>query len=234
MIGGVRDLDVLRDQLVDARARLERDLARTLGPLDVELARARTHAHRELVAALAAPRCRRLIDRLTGFAQSPTPARPRRLGDLALGLVDPLLRTVLRRGRRAAAERTAIPLHRLRVAVKRLRYALETLEGLGGDRTRKLRRRLVRLQEVLGGYQDTVTGRAWLRRWAESAERLPRPTLMALGALIDVLARRSRKADRRFPRAWERLDRRKLRAGARDELAQARRRAETRVRVAAS
>src|SRR5207244_5451279 len=140
-----------------------------------------------------------------------------RLGDVAPEVVAPLLGDVLRSARRAAEDSSAPVLHRVRVRAKRLRYALETLEGLGGGSLNKLIRRLVRLQDVLGGCQDAVTGMAWLRDWAGRGEHLP-AALLATGALIQVLRSRERRLRRRFPRAWRRIDRRKVRAGVRDEL----------------
>jgi CHAD domain-containing protein len=123
----------------------------------------------------------------------------------------------VRAGRRA--EETAVPeaLHRLRVRVKRLRYALETLGALGDKATAKLLRRLARLQDVLGEHQDAVTEAAWLRRWAETPG-LPPGTLLGLGALSDRLVLRARKRRLRFPAPWRRVERRRLRDAVLDEL----------------
>src|SRR5207248_2888217 len=78
-------------------------------------------------------------------------------------LLRPLLRAVLRSGGRLSAESSPAALHRLRIRVKRLRYAVETLGGLGGKSMRKLLRQLVRLQDLLGEHQDAVTIAARLR-----------------------------------------------------------------------
>jgi CHAD domain-containing protein len=132
------------------------------------------------------------------------------LGALAPELVRPLVRALVRAGRRIDDRSPPEALHRVRVRAKRLRYALETLSGLGGRRLARVLRRLERLQELLGDYQDAVTQAAWLRRWSEEA-RVPRLTLLATGALIDRLGRRARRRRARFARAWRRLDRPRLR-----------------------
>jgi CHAD domain-containing protein len=165
------------------------------------------------VAALDSSRCRRLLDRLATFADvAPAGRAEPRLGDAASGLVRPLLRAVLRTGRALDADAPPEALHRLRVRVKRLRYALDTLRGLGRRDVHRLLGRLERLQDVLGEHQDAVTETAWLRRWV--AEAAPDPaSVLGVGAVIQLLATRARKRRARLPRAWRRIDRRRLCAG---------------------
>src|SRR5439155_12288752 len=124
-------------------------------------------------------------------------------------LVRQMIRTVRRSGHDLDQDATPEAFHRLRVRVKRLRYALETLGGLGGRPLRRMVRRLEALQDVLGGQQDAVTQAAWLRELARDAAN-DVPTLLALGALVQVLERRARRMRRQFPRVWARWDRRRL------------------------
>jgi CHAD domain-containing protein len=100
-------------------------------------------------------------------------------------------------------------MHRLRVRVKRLRYALETLRGSEDKATGKLLRRLVRLQDLLGDYQDAVTQTAWLRTHAEATLLAPGP-LLGVGALLQLLSRRARRRRKRFPERWRQFDQQKL------------------------
>jgi CHAD domain-containing protein len=132
------------------------------------------------------------------------------------------VRAVRRAGRGLDEGAPAAAFHRLRVRVKRLRYALETLHGLGGRQVERMIRRLEAMQELLGRHQDAAGQAARLRALAASPG-LPPPTLLAMGALAQVLARRGRRSRRRFARRWRRLDRRSLRQGVRDELARPRR-----------
>ena len=218
-IGPVRDADVLSEAVLGRAQRLGPELRSLLGPLGIALHERRVAAHDALILALDSSRCRRLLDRLAGYAVSPAASRRGavRLGDIAPDLLRPLLRSVLRSGRRLSADSSPAAFHRLRVRVKRLRYAVETLGGLGGKSMRKLLRQLVRLQDLLGEHQDAVTIAARLRALAEEAG-LPRPTVLATGALVLDFVRRGRKLRRRFPEAWQRLDRRRLRDGVAAEL----------------
>jgi hypothetical protein len=74
------------------------------------------------------------------------------------------------------------------------------------------------VQELLGEIQDSVAQRGRLEEVA-TAEPLPPATLVAVGALVQVLERRGRKRRQRFPKLWRRLDRRGLRRGVLKELA---------------
>jgi CHAD domain-containing protein len=112
----------------------------------------------------------------------------------------------LRSGQALDDDATAPRLHRLRVRVKELRYACETMRPLGDERLDEVIHELERLQDVLGEHQDCVTQSAWLRTVAGTMP-LPTETLLAIGAVIHRLDRRARKRRRRFRTAWRRIDR---------------------------
>ena len=64
---------------------------------------------------------------------------------------------VRKRGRRLD-KRSDAELHRLRIAVKKLRYATDFFSGLyQGKRVRDMLRRLARLQDILGAMNDAAT-----------------------------------------------------------------------------
>jgi CHAD domain-containing protein len=210
-IGAVRDLDVLTLAIAARSRRLGDDARAALGPLEHALVERRAVALAELGRLLDTARSRRVLSRLSQLVLSRPGVRgPVRLGDVAGDLLQPLLRAVQRAGRDLDAETPAVALHRLRVRVKRLRYACEALESLIGDGMHPLLRRLVRLQDVLGEHQDAVTQVAWLRAYAGSAH-LPPATLLAMGAVVDRLERRAGKLRARVGRAWKRFDRTRLR-----------------------
>jgi CHAD domain-containing protein len=226
-IGAVRDLDVLGELVRERATRLDPDLRAALGPLAVAIHERRVDAHTALVEVLDSPRCRRLMDRLAVFADAePATRRRERLGERAGELIRPVVRAVRRAGQDQGEAAKPEALHRLRVRVKRLRYALETLRGLGGKSVGRMIRRLERLQDLLGRHQDAATAIAWLRARAEVGD-LPPATLLATGALIHALSRRARRLRRRFPGAWEELQRRKLFDGVLAELGRSARRHET-------
>jgi len=217
-IGAVRDLDVLGDTVHRRAARLDPELRRALGPVGVALHEQRSRALATLATTLDARRCRRLLDGLASFADSRAPVgRGTRLGNVAADLLRPNVRAVLRAGRRLGPEASPDELHRLRVRVKRLRYALETLRSLGDRSVRELLARLERLQDVLGRGQDAATGAAWLRTYA-AAPRVSAASLLPAGALIQAFAQRTRKQRRRALKAWRRLERGGLLKSVLDEL----------------
>ena len=218
-IGAVRDLDVLADAVRTRARRVPPALRRALEPLEDAIRERRVVTHGRLLEALDGPRRRALLTRLSAVSVAPArEPQPLRLGDLAPDLVVPMRRAMVDAGRRLDGKRPdAEALHRLRVRVKRLRYALETLRGLGGKQLAKTLGRLERLQDFLGAHQDAVTQVAWLRAWAETAAA-PAATLLAAGALVQELTRRARRRQRRFSPAWARVDRRSLDRGLTREL----------------
>ena len=199
----MRDLDVLAQLLQDRATRLEADFIRALAPLSDTIRRQRAIEQERLVAALDSERYRGLVQRLGAIAPEPA-ADSVTLGAVAARLVRPQLRAMLRAG--AGLDEASPPetLHRLRVRVKKLRYALEPLRAVGGKPARRLLRRLERVQERVGMYHDAVTAAAWLRGWA--AESRDASALMAAGALIHSFERRIRRLRTRSLKAWRRAE----------------------------
>jgi CHAD domain-containing protein len=202
-IGAVRDLDVLAQLLQDRATRLESDFIRALAPLSTTIRRQRAIEQERLVAALDSERYGGLVQRLSAIAPEPA-ADSATLGAVAARLVRPQLRAMLRAG--AGLDEASPPetLHRLRVRVKKLRYAVELLRSVGGKPARRLLRRLERVQERVGMYHDAVTAAAWLRGWA--AESRDATALMAAGALIHSFERRVRRLRARSLKAWRRAE----------------------------
>jgi triphosphatase len=100
-------------------------------------------------------------------------------------------------------------LHRIRIRAKRARYTVEFFEDEYGASATKLRERLVAVQDLLGGFQDTVVSR---QRIAESGQTWPPATLLALGQLQlheQLTAEKARrKFDNRYTdaeKAWKRF-----------------------------
>lgn len=219
VIGAVRDLDVLDLALLARGRKLDGETRAALEPLRRELAQQRAAALAGLATELDAPRTRRLLTMLEEAPRRRLPVRGAvRLGDVAGTLVEPHLRAVLRAGRDLDADAPDAALHRLRVRVKRLRYALETLSALREDELAPVIGRLRALQDVLGEHQDAVTQTRWLRERA-LAGGLPPATVFAMGAVAGALRRRAARMRRRFARAWRRFDRGRVRREIRVGLA---------------
>ena len=215
-VGPVRDLDVLAIAVGKRGRKLDGTLAPAVTTLVRHIRDHRASAHAVLASTLDAPRVRRMLVRLTALARHRSvDATP--VGAVAASLVRPLVRELRRAGRKAEKTRSPDVLHKLRIRAKHLRYALETLEGLGGKATRDLAQRLADLQHVLGDQRDATNQRAWLLdevpAFAGDAE-----ALVALGAIAEGLRRRARRMARRAPRAWRKVDRPKRMTAMMDEL----------------
>jgi CHAD domain-containing protein len=219
-IGAVRDLDVLAQLLEDRATRLEPDFIRALEPLSDTIRGQRTAEQERLVVALDSERYRGLVQRLGAVAPQPA-ADGVTLGAVAVRLVRPQLRAILRAG--AGLDEASPPetLHRLRVRVKKLRYALEPLRAVGGKPARRMLRRLERVQERVGMYHDAVSVTAWLHGWATESRDAPAMGMMAVGALIHSFERRIRRLRTRSLKAWRRADMDGLARATLDELNQA-------------
>ncbi len=192
LLGPVREADVrhalLRSLLADARLTdAQIGAARALLRF---AAQRRTRARADLRAALAAQAWRRLRSRLE------EPGRVRALAAAARSANPARLRRRIRRRHRRLEERMSRPkrsarrLHRLRLAVKELRYSYEGLGALCalafGAEIADLRR----LQHRLGEVHDLWLLRKWLRREA--------PPGRATRSLANVVRARARRARRRL------------------------------------
>ncbi|MGC9669430.1 CHAD domain-containing protein [Planosporangium sp. 12N6] len=169
--------------------------ARIHGRLAARTADARTR----LADALGGPRYAALLDTLNGLAETAPPGRVprkrlRRRARKAVRRADRYLDTALAAADTAAtgtpdtaatgtpvtADATAAAdtatggdretrLHDARRAYKRARYAVEVLAPLSGRPARRLADRLTVLQDLLGGYRDTVASMELLREYGMRA-----------------------------------------------------------------
>ncbi|MGH7948410.1 MAG: CHAD domain-containing protein [Candidatus Binataceae bacterium] len=215
--GRVREADVTGELLRKRGRKLDPAMAKALGPISSENSRRRSEAMKELARVLDSTSHQAAVERLG------TPAYRRgrdvALGSIASELLRPLLRAMMRAGRSLSDDAPPEALHRLRVRAKRVRYAIEMLGGLGRKKLHKTLVRLERLQDVLGGHNDVTSAIRWLRECTERSA-MPADTLLAAGALLQILRARERKLARRGIKAWRRLARSGLLS---DSLAEVRR-----------
>jgi CHAD domain-containing protein len=208
-IGEVRDCDVLAGILKERAGRLDPEVASALGPVGLAVHEERTAALEALVHVLDSPRCRALFGRLAQFTEtSPRRVKEPSLGSRAADLVRPLVRAVVRAGRAVGPASPPAEMHRLRVRIKRLRYALETL-AFGGKNVRRATEELERLQDRFGAHQDAVAAQAWLWRYARTPG-VDAASLLPVGAIIQALAKRAAKDRRRALKAWRKVERTRI------------------------
>jgi CHAD domain-containing protein len=178
-IGAVRDLDV---QL----GHLEESDSEPLARLHALLREERTRARAAMLEALDSTRYERFVRRFGAMLRSRSGTRTVAARTAAPDLVE----------RRHAAMRKAMKqigpaaqpseYHRLRIACKRFRYALEFLSDVYPGQTKRLVKRAVALQDLLGSYQDAHVAIARLHGLAttQSAELGP-DTVFAMGELAE-------------------------------------------------
>jgi CHAD domain-containing protein len=122
-------------------------------------------------------------------------------------------RKVKRRGDAIGAESPPEDLHRLRIAGKRLRYAVEFLEPLYGRPARRLAKRLSSLQDVLGLHQDAQVAMAHLRELVrDEGEQLPPAAIFALGRVAERFRAQAEEQRGLLDRAYARVRGRTWRA----------------------
>jgi CHAD domain-containing protein len=192
VLGEVRDRDVLIAYLLEELTSMEEAAAfgAVLELLDGE----REEARREVLVALDSRRYRDLLEELE---------HPPRLRE-----GEQLESAAARDYKRLAKAVAALPdepsdaeLHRVRIRVKRARYAAEAI-GAG----QRFVKRAKALQDVLGDHQDAAVAEERIRDLVAQLRGTGR-TALAAGQLIERQRRRHAEARKAWPKAWKRLAR---------------------------
>jgi CHAD domain-containing protein len=208
-LGAVRDLDVLLDGL-DAYIATQRPVEQeALAPLRDAWQRRRATAHAALIELLDGPAYRRFAqDHLAlvqdeGAAVRTTPAtHPTRVRDTAASRIWLTYETV-RAYDGALRWADVATLHAMRIAVKRLRYALEAFREVLGPEAAGLIARTVTLQDALGALHDADVAASMAREFlAAHANRLPAQSIEAVGRYLISRERELVRLRRALPAAW--------------------------------
>lgn len=202
--GVVRECDVIEKIIGERGGKIEPSLTQSLQEIYHWLSARRRAEQEKLGATLESKRHVALMTRLGKPALRKLPDTA--LEQAAPALLQPMVRATLRAGSSLNADSPYEAFHRLRIRVKRLRYALELLANLGGKRMRKVAARLEDLQELLGTYNDVAVAITYLHSYAGSEGARPEAVLAA-GELIQVLMARQRKLARRALKAFRRFER---------------------------
>ncbi|MBI1205783.1 MAG: CHAD domain-containing protein [Azospirillum sp.] len=169
-LGPARDWDVFHDELL-APARLAfaevPDSAEDLKALAIAAKTQRERGYAEARAAILSPRYTALVLTLArwletrGWRGQPVTAESARLFNPVTALADRLLARRHKRARKAGAELASLSAeqrHRLRIALKKLRYAVEFFRTLYDEKSvRRYLERLTELQDALGHLNDVAT-----------------------------------------------------------------------------
>jgi len=193
--GAVREVDVIADLLRERAGAIDPSLSEAAQPL----------------LDAASPRYRRMCQRLA------TPllrvaANDTCVAEVAPAMLKPMVRKARKAARRVRADSAPEQIHRLRIRFKRVRYALEILQEIGGRRTHRALGRLEELQELLGRHQDTVAAIGFLRAFANESgvAGFPPAALIAAGSLIHDLALQRRKIAERVAKRARQMARKEI------------------------
>jgi triphosphatase len=214
--GGAREREISAVVFRRRAAKLDPVLADSLAAIYTTLLKERSLKVHDFHSVVESKRYRALLARL----ENP---RLRKvytdtlLRTEAASMLRPIARSVARAGAGLDEGSTPQTIHRLRVRVKRLRYALELLSALGGKRSRRLLSRLEVLQDLLGNLNDLSVASAWLINFPRTAG-VELGAVMAAGAMAQALRSRSAKLARRSVKAWHKLDKSTAIADALEEI----------------
>jgi len=207
-LGAVRDREVLLERLRDRAKSLPASDQRSASSLLKLLADDIDSLRKKLAADLDSRRYVELLDVLVASAHAP--ATLPEAEQPAKTVLPGLATTPWRRLRSAVRQLPVTPtdpeLHRIRILAKRARYAAEAVAPVSGEAAHAFGRAAAKVQTVLGEHQDSVTAQAWLRSANVSGRRA-----FVAGELIALERIAADKARDDWPRAWDALDRKRVR-----------------------
>lgn len=171
----------------------------------------RRQANTKARRAVRAVRYQRLVLRLAGWiAAEVWHAKPQNMpaddlrkpvSEFATAVLEQRYRQVCRRGRRLD-ERSPAELHKLRIAIKKFRYATDFFASLyEGKTARDTLKRLGDLQDILGTMNDAATVSSLIRQGFTGFRA--RPVLEARGILLGWSRGRAVTLKRELKRVWK-------------------------------
>ena len=173
VLGKVRDLDVYRDNLDHYAAEVPVADAAHAGDYERHLDDQWRKARGRLVVCLTSRRYERLKDRFARFLMRGPSRRAMKafggetIGDAARQLIGRRYKALCRDGRAITPVSPSDSLHAVRIQCKRLRYLFEFFAPIYGNVLKPEIKRLRKLQDVLGEFQDACVATEQLRQYAE-------------------------------------------------------------------
>lgn len=213
LFGAVRDLDVFLLNLTRFKEQIERFPARKKEMFDRRIEGHRAAPFAALGEALDSPRYGNFERRLLRFLDARLPERPRAplaakpVRQVAPKIIRERFAAVIGQGQRVLDKPKLKQFHRLRIQMKRLRYACEFMAPAYDGALDPFIERTVEIQDCLGEIQDTVFTRGFIdglfNDWKGS---LVEPELVfILGELYQLQGEIARARRDKFGRIWERF-----------------------------
>lgn len=209
-LGPARDWDVFVDETLPP---IEREFGAhgELRAFSVRCGELRRRANSKARRAVRSLRYQRLVLTLAGWITAEgwnlaaqgasTEALQKPVTEFAAGILEKRYRQARKRGRRLD-ERSPAELHRLRIAIKKFRYATDFFASLyEGKAAGEALKRLGRLQDILGAMNDAATVGGLMTQGFEGARG--RRALEAKGILLGWSRGRAVTLKRELKRAWK-------------------------------
>jgi triphosphatase len=207
-LGPARDLDVFLEELLAAPAKAfsGEDEAEMFAVLRAEAEDARQKAWKQASACIAGADFAIFLDDVAGLAQSRLPlAHDNRLAPMAAKMLARQAARAKKRGRAARSHEEG-DLHRLRIALKKLRYGAEFFAPL--YKKKKVKRylaQLKQLQEVLGRLNDIAHARAVIGQLAPPGQKNSGALRFAAGMVQGWYRARQPRLVKKAMKRWDRL-----------------------------
>jgi CHAD domain-containing protein len=192
VLGDVRDLDVQIEHLEELSSEQEED-REAFGEVVGALEERRTEARERMLEALHSDRYERFVSSFAGMLRRGPEGEEHEEGvanepitAVAPDLVFRRYRKWRKTGKNLSEESPLEEYHEFRKEGKQLRYALEFLEDVYGEKTTdRLVKPLKELQDGLGRHQDLIVAAELLENVATDARRLSPRTAFAMGSLSE-------------------------------------------------
>jgi CHAD domain-containing protein len=207
-MGPARDLDVFVEELLPAPAKIfaTEDDVEMFAPLRAHAEEAREAAWKKVTACITGQDFAVFLDDVAGLAQSRLPlAYQTRLKPVARRILERQARRAKKRGRAARSHEEG-DLHRLRIALKKLRYTAEFFAPL--YKKKKVKRyvgELKRLQESLGRLNDIAHARSVVAELAPSSQKNTAGLRFAAGTVQGWYGARRPRLVKTAMKRWSRL-----------------------------
>jgi len=212
-LGAVRDLDVFILNLSRFKQQIERFPAKRKKIFEGWIEKQRRAPLKALIYALQSARYGNFERRLIRFFEGPLPTRPtapqalKRVSDSAPLIITEKLDDVMKQGRSVLESQKLKEFHRMRIQMKRLRYACEFMAPAYDGALDSFIEHTVEIQDCLGEIQDTVFTRDFVAYLFDDwRNRLVNPDLIfILGEIYQLQTEIARKQQNGFRKIWERF-----------------------------
>lgn len=213
MLGAVRDLDVFLLNLSRFQEQIERFPAKKKKIFEQWIKERRLTPLAALIQALTSTRYGNFARRCRRFLEGTLPIRPRAplalkpVRDIAPLIINERLEAVVAQGHKVISNPQIKEFHRLRIQMKKLRYACEFMAPAYDGALDPFIERTIAIQDCLGEIQDAVFTKDFIDNlFEEWKTKLVGPELVfILGELYQLQRTISDERQAKFGKIWERF-----------------------------